>query len=768
MKKFLIVFLVFSFFLFLSSTLAENGEGEPLPEEPPAVVCGSGEDSWTVYSCASEGVCGGEIWGQNFWTSWWACSDGGGGSDSGQSDPYLVEKCSPYQVCSGGNSPSCVCKGSCYPAPTLNPLSSVSKNVFDSSGKVKLPVKLDWQDLDVSPCTVESYRYQINGAATIGDSVAASEVEMKDCRLKSNANYAWQVEACLGSDCGAWSSPQDFSTSLAPEPVSPYDPDWTGPTGAEGVDLPAKLDWCDVGEAQSYRFKIYIIEGGKKVCHPDLLSTAGGKEICDSWLLRKTRRDPQQAEKILYSDFLDENMDFFTKNTEYAWQATICDENGFNCKIDSQLWTFSTKEVALAASFLVGPTNDPTGKTPVGLPVVLDWNDKPGANSFIYEIAPATSGQQISENTNVSQSKSFNFPLLSLNTLYKWKVKSCWDYESKKCEPNFSEEWYFKTTGQAPILTTPSSEEQNVVIPVKFQWQAVPGAKSYVLKVDGLLEKTLDKTEFPVDFPEYPISQETNYSWQVKTCAWDEGKTCGQYGNPQTFRTFRLPPPQSPSPGNNGQFFTGDTYVSWEKVPGAKAYQYQMKYLSLAEKEIDETCPALVGKDLFEQPKIVLANSDFLEPKCLGGYQWQVRSCLDNNCQEVSNWSTSWSFTFLEGGTGQNGLVPCGRSTDDPKTSWNEREPCQIKHLFLIVKIIIDFLLFRIIPLILVLLTIATGIIFYTSFGQVMTMAQIISLWKAAGIGLVIIFFAWTIVNLFLKAIGYNIGIFGNWFQLPF
>ena len=769
-------------------------------------------DDFAVYECANN-ACGKAGGAMKQGTEWYVCqttteswSDGCDSGSSGQTDrisgphgPDQIKafgEVNDYQICPaiynswGTNPPTPECSGSCYPAPNLKTLDDASllpKNV-SSTSQYKLPINFGWKDnvekeVAKAPnfCTVGSYEFNITDPP-LSKIVKDTQLQRSEdpayklkCQLKSDTAYQWRARACLdagGTDCGEWPKNQNFNTSLSPESVSPYDPDWEGSTGAKNITLPVTLDWCDVKDAGSYRFRVYVIEGGKKICHPDLLSTSGGEEICDSWLLRKTRRDPEQAERTLYSDFLDENMDFFTKNTEYAWQTTVCDENGLDCKINSQLWTFSTKEVPLDVSFLVAPTNDPTGKTPVGLPSALDWNDKPGVNSFIYEVVPASGGQKISESTNVSQSKPFDFPRLSLNTLYKWKVKSCWDYESKKCEPNFSEEWYFKTTGQAPSPTYPASGEQKVGIPVNFTWENVPGAESYILKIsgDGLnLEKTLDKPGFSLDFPEYPVRQETDYSWQIKTCAWDEGKTCGQYSNSQIFKTFRLPPPQNPSPENNGQFFTGDKYISWENVPGAKAYQYQIKYLSLAEKETDETCSALAGKDVFEQPKFAPANSDFTELKCLGEYQWQARSCLDNNCQETSNWSSSWSFSFLEASerAGEGGLVPCGRETNNPKTPWNEREPCQIKHLFLSIKIIIDFLLFRVIPIILVLLTIATGVIFYTSLGEIMTMARVISLWKAAGIGLIIVFFAWTIVNIFLHLIGYNIGIFGNWYQLP-
>ena len=787
----------------------------PPPPPPPCVpteeVCSDSSglyrcNDFAVYKCGNNscGKSGGAI---EQGTKWYgcvdvSCDDGCNtrgwtevrGGPFGPDQIGLYGTVPDYQICPASNNdwgptpPTPVCSGSCYPSPDLKPLNDSSlspKNIFDGS-KLKLPINFGWDDnvaqevaKDPNLCAVGSYEFNIVNPP-ISKIVADTQLQKTDdsaykleCQLKSNTDYQWRVRACLdagGTDCGSWSSGQNFGTSLTPELVSPYDPDWEGTTIAKNITPPVTLDWCDVKDAGSYRFQVYIIEGGKKICHPSLLSTKGGKQFCDSWLLRKTRRDPDQIDKILYSDFIDENMEFFTKDANYTWQTSVCDDDGFNCGSYGQLWALNTKEVPLSSSLLVSPTNDPNGKKPVGLPLILDWNDQPGVNSFIYEVVPATGGQKISGNNNASQSKSLDFPQLSLNTLYKWRVKSCSDFESKKCEPDFSEEWYFKTTGQSPNLISPSSDEQNVVIPVNFTWENVPGAKSYVFKISGgslSLEKTLDKPEFSVDFPEYAISQETDYSWQVKTCAWSEGKTCGLYSDLENFKTFRLPPPQNPYPTNNGRLFTGDKYVSWGKVSGAKAYQYQIKLISLAEKETDETCPALVGKDLFEQPKTALANSNLVELKCLGQYQWQARSCLDTSCRETSNWSGPWSFNFLEGGTGGGGLVPCGRSTNNDKTPWNEREPCQLKHIFLSVKIIIDFLLLRMIPIILVLLSIATAVIFYTSLGQAITMTQVIALWKAAGKGLLIIFFAWTIVNIFLKFVGFNIGVFGNWYQLP-
>ena len=673
-----------------------------------------------------------------------SCGDWGQWSD--------IETCPSFQVCQAQTSPpSCACSGTCYPAPTLKPVNEVGQNVLGQEQKIKLPVKLDWEGpTGIEPCAIDSYQYRVAGDSAIENSVTNPEVEMKNCALNSNSSYDWQARACLQGDCGKWSDQQNFSTSLAPEPLSPYDPDWEkGAEKAEGISLPVKLDWCDVKEAQSYRFRAFFIENGQEICHPVLQT---GNE-CDAWLLEKERRDPEAIEKTIFSDFIDEDFYFFTKDTVYRWEMLTCTDNdGLDCGEPSQRWNFTAAGEVSKKITPLSPPNDPAGEKPAGFPLILDWVAPLEMKSFIYQV------DSITDTATVSQSKSFNYPRLLLNAFYKWKVRGCWDYKAENCEPNFSEEWVFKTTGQPPKLVSPAAGATDVVIPVNFDWEGVSGAKSYVFKIQGsglILEKPTAQSEFSLDYPDLKMS--ADYSWQVKTCAGENGQTCGAYSDPQNFKTFKLSPPSVPeAPQNGGVFLTDEHYLTWEKINGAKAYQYQIKLLSISPEEKSQNCSA-------PPLKTVSINSDYVELACLGQYQWQTQSCLDQNCAETSDWSNAWTFTLSEGGATQGGLVPCGRKTDNPNTPWNEREPCQIKHVFLLVKTMIDFILLRLIPLGLVLLTIYSGVIFYLSLGKASSLAQVISLWKSVGIGLVITFFAWLIVNIVLKLIGYQISIFGNW-----
>jgi len=116
----------------------------------------------------------------------------------------------------------------------------------------------------------------------------------------------------------------------------------------------------------------------------------------------------------------------------------------------------------------------------------------------------------------------------------------------------------------------------------------------------------------------------------------------------------------------------------------------------------------------------------------------------------------------------RKGLVPCGRTSNNPDTDWDETERCQIKHLFILVYVIIDFFLWKVIPIILVLLTLASGAIFYFSLQaqNPEPLATVKSLWKAAGIGLAVVFLAWTAISLFLAIFDYQVGLFGPWWQI--
>jgi len=606
-----------------------------------------------------------------------------------------------------------------------------------------------------------------------------SEFIAYSCLFKSNRNYQWQVRACCSKNeetCGAWSGPWEFTTNAAPEPKLPYDPDWQGPEKIEDLSYEEsrKLQWCKIedpvlyeettvyGEKNyrplSYNALIYYLDDD--LCHPQL--SFGGQCVPDV-----LSPDKAQGEKLPPDEFTDYYSVFFTKETPYAWKIAACkDTHGFECTDYSQLWRFETGDWPLSVA-PVNPLND--NQTPVGLPVLLKWTSE-GANSFNYELIGVSSG------TTTVANVAFDYPQLALNTVYSWRVQPCSDYEGKECEDTWYGPWLFKTTGQPPQLTYPLGND--IPIPINFDWEDVPGAKSYVFKIQGgelSKEEPTEKSEFLLDYPE--LKQETDYTWQVKTCAKEGGNACGAYSNPQSFRTFKLKTPAGLKPEDNGEIYTYQPIynISWEPVAGARFYQFEVSYVGVdPEDPKSEECQGLLGEKIVLSPDDIVSRSSASLPlSCWGDYQWQVKACLDISCQESGDYSSLQTFNFVAKEAPPEtrgwGLVPCGRTTDDPSTTWrDETERCQVKHIFIMFFLVIDFLLWKVIPLILVLLVLASGVIFYFSakLEAPTPLAKVKSLWKAAGIGLAIIFFAWTIVSFFLTLFGYQVGIFGPWWQI--
>ena len=143
-------------------------------------------------------------------------------------------------------------------------------------------------------------------------------------------------------------------------------------------------------------------------------------------------------------------------------------------------------------------------------------------------------------------------------------------------------------------------------------------------------------------------------------------------------------------------------------------------------------------------------------------------SCEDADGLICGQWSDDENFIIIEASSqASGGLVPCGRRYDDPNTpEINESEPCGFKHIFLLLKNLLDFVLWRLGLIILVLLALLTGVIFYFSFGGPTVMAKVKSLLKSAITGYILILLAWMIINFLLIIFGFQVEIFGRWWQI--
>jgi hypothetical protein len=720
---------------------------------------------------------------------------------------------------------ACICANTCLSIPTNhyyydNP---IAKTKQTDASKITLPVVLAWNnipgwqndsgeylatmdDIGVKSSITSngfgarSYVLEIdNTDGVINDSPSLGGIfrqvlttnefnpteKYYPCFFNSGRTIKWRVRPCCKED-GSYCLPEDqapwwtFTTSYAPEPIIAKDPDWNGSNGATGVAFKGfQIKWCRVflwnskQWAKSYQLMATSDEkgAGTQNCHPLLISDNQCKPddiLADSRVGDVNYViDPQDSiAKNIFPIQGRQDPALFTRDRAYVWKMKTCfDDSASSCSDWGQAWKFSTKTDPIGVPEAISPKNDPQGNQPVGLPVNLSWSIPDGANSFIYQTSFMTGDQNTAyptapnNGTSESLRSKFDADNLAADTQYQWKVQACSQFNSQNCD-GWSNWFSFRTTGRPPkagSLATTSG------IPATFSWEAVPGAKSYKFNLGktGTNGKTtvLNNASLLLD-PKYSlgypdIDQNQTYVWKIQTCAHADGTVCGAWSQQKTLTTQALPAMANPNPGNSSTIYADQLSqkISWNKNPGASAYHYTISLTSPS-----ETRPCV--QDKIE--KTTMVTSDMVELKCLGTYQFNVQPCVDSACASVGPTST-WKFTLSQKVPANKSVFAiCGASYDDPSTLWNEREACQPKHLLLLIKVALDFLLFRLSLLLLPILALVTGVIFYSQLKTPDIWEKVISAWKAIGIGYALLIFAWIIVGILLQIAGYS----GLWFKI--
>ncbi len=111
--------------------------------------------------------------------------------------------------------------------------------------------------------------------------------------------------------------------------------------------------------------------------------------------------------------------------------------------------------------------------------------------------------------------------------------------------------------------------------------------------------------------------------------------------------------------------------------------------------------------------------------------------CVDGECKEPLG-----------------GLIPCGRISDDCGTEWDERADCNLCHLIIMSKEVIDFLL-EVAIVVGALFVALGGILYIFATGDTGKMALAKKTISLALLGFAIVFASWLIVNTVAVAFGY-------------
>lgn len=114
-----------------------------------------------------------------------------------------------------------------------------------------------------------------------------------------------------------------------------------------------------------------------------------------------------------------------------------------------------------------------------------------------------------------------------------------------------------------------------------------------------------------------------------------------------------------------------------------------------------------------------------------------------------------------------NGLVPCGYDLDGDGV-YEDNERCQLCHFFVLFERIIDFVLFKLVPPIAVLMLVIGGVMFFFAAGNPGALARAKSIITTTVIGLIIIYVAFLLIGMFLLSIGladWTTDIYKSWWK---
>ncbi|KPJ73703.1 hypothetical protein AMJ48_00720 [Parcubacteria bacterium DG_74_1] len=613
------------------------------------------------------------------------------------------------------------------------------ENDPDGKKPVGFPVSIQWL---TSLGTMSSW-YEIyeKGAAVpkMTGTTTQPVIVLNYNQLDLETIYKWRVKPCWGyhaepDKCeGTWSDFFYFKTTgQPPKLISPEN-------NATDVVIPVTFKWESVGGAKSYIFKI---DGEEKIVD-------GGAEIT-----------------LDYPELLQE--------ASSSWQVKTCAKaNGELCGDDwSGEYRFTTFKLGTPGN--LWPED---GTTILTTDIHgFCWDGVPGAKYYEFKLqynkaSPAENRNQClaeegASTTEIIQKNSLYHQLKCLGE-YEWQVRACL---AGNCEPLSAGDW---------------SASSTLILVAKETIQEVS---------EEVLRDLLEKFVYPKIFTEIPGKVSDKVEAIVYQATFDilENNSSTEWLN-QADLTPKVP-------RSILEQVLAEGYIDHDEIAKEVAKRVAEKAKKLFETMADELLERLLAR----LPEEVLKISDPAEiPGMLTTMiedEWaelmpgiidaisdigitdpQLAEAIEEILLTDGELSTIKGDVIDEtleeakkaipGIPAQvemrRGLVPCGRTSNHPDTPWDETERCQIKHLFIMVYVIIDFFLWKAIPIILALLALASGAIFYFSLQaqNPEPLATVKSLWKAAGIGLVVVLLAWTAISLFLGIFGYRVGIFGTWWQ---
>jgi len=318
----------------------------------------------------------------------------------------------------------------------------------------------------------------------------------------------------------------------------------------------------------------------------------------------------------------------------YIWYVrTIFDVGCPSTNSQASRFTVTPSNCPTTPPTLTSPTN---GATTITLPVSFNWNAVSGATGYkVFASANGTTSL-LGSTADSTRFITSNVPSGTVT----WWVQALFD----SCPSTESAHFTFTTASNncpttAPVLVTPANGAANVENPVKFDWNAVSGAKNYrvFVSIDG-------GTSVPIG-----LTSETELEASVPGASiewWTEANfdNCASVAS-QHFLFTTTACPQNPgtpsivSPTDGATNLTSPVTLQWSAVAGAKAYVILASFNGSASVAIGVTTSTQLSVSL-----------------PIGTYTWVVEARFGDDCPPTV--SPRASFTVTNGSLCTSNTAP--------------------------------------------------------------------------------------------------------------
>ena len=330
---------------------------------------------------------------------------------------------------------------------------------------------------------------------------------------------------------------------------------------------------------------------------------------------------------------------------------------------------------------LLAPANGGPALSQPTNPPLLRWREVPGASQYTIEVG--TGSDFIGASTYRTSTTSKVVPDAKVGGTYYWHVRTQLDGTNEQTQ--WSPTWKYTIGSLSPVsLTSPADDPEIGLTDVALDWDPVPGAKEYQLRVDNDVSFNDPIETVTVQSTRYspPVTYRNDqYYWQVRAVNLNgEYMDWQDLPHPQFKRHWPERPTLTYPADSVGTPVGDDLFFQWTPVAHASHYQLELGSDPNFSPNTYNTCQT---DQTTYTPGSPLSPGSGVADRCMPAqgrvYYWRVLP-IDAPSNVPGLYSSIRAFVYDSGRVMQ--VAPAnGASVPVPALSWQASQDAERYHV---------------------------------------------------------------------------------------